>query len=184
MDKQPIIFITGNMGKLKWTKRYIKYPMTHQKLPVTEIQSLDMEEVVTHKVKEAYKLLKKPVMIEDTSLTFHALGKLPGTLIKWFLDELGNKGLCDLLTNKERSATATVIYGFYDGKTLKICKGETKGKISNEPKGKNGFGWDPIFIPDGQTKTHGEMTPEELDKINCRRTAAEELNDFLHSYEN
>ncbi len=49
-----ITFITGNLGKVEQLKRYLHYPVTHQKLDLTEIQSLDLLEVVRHKAKEAY----------------------------------------------------------------------------------------------------------------------------------
>lgn len=177
--KGPITFITGNLNKVKWTQKYIHVPITHTKLDLTEIQELDAKEVVKHKVREAYNILKKPVLVEDTSLTFHALGKLPGPFIKWFLTELGNEGLCNLVKDSDRSATATVIYGIFDGKNLYICEGNVKGMIADKPRGTNGFGWDPIFIPDGQPKTHGEMTDEEMDEISVRRMAVEKLKNIL-----
>jgi len=176
--KEPIVFVTGNMHKVKVTQRYIHVPMTHKKLDLMEIQSLDAKEVIEHKVKEAYRLLGEPVMVEDTSLTFHALGKLPGPFIKWFLEELGTEGLCDLL-KEDRSATARVIFGLYDGKELHFCEGYIKGTIADTPRGTNGFGWDPIFIPEGQTKTHAEMTDKEFDEISIRRIALEKLKKIL-----
>lgn len=170
-----LTFITGNLNKVKWTQRYTPIPLEHKKLDLTEIQSLDVKEVVKHKVKEAYNILKKPVLVEDTSLIFHALGKLPGPLIKWFLEELGTDGLCKLITDKNREATATVVFGLFDGKKLRLYEGTTKGTVAEKPQGENGFGWDPIFIPNGQNKTHGEMTDEEHDKVSIRRLALEKM---------
>ena len=173
--QEPLVFITGNIDKLHWTQRYIHIPIMHKKLDLVEIQSLDVKEVVEYKVKEAYKILNKPVLVEDTTLIFHAMGKLPGTFIKFFLSEIGNERLCRLLDNHDRSATAIVVFGIYDGTSLHFCEGKINGTIAESPRGKNGFGWDPIFIPEGQTKTHGEMTAEEMDKINIRRIALEKM---------
>jgi non-canonical purine NTP pyrophosphatase (RdgB/HAM1 family) len=175
---EPLVFITGNLNKVHWTQRYIHIPLTHKKLDLTEIQSLDMKEVAEHKVREAYKHLQKPVMVEDTSLTFHAWGKLPGTYIKWFLQEIGNEGLCNLLS-KDRSATATVIYAIYDGKKTYFCEASKRGTIADKPKGTSGFGWNNIFIPEGKIKTHGEMTDEEIDEISVRKMALEKLKEIL-----
>jgi len=169
-----LMFITGNLNKVKQTQKYCPIPLEHKKLDLIEIQSLDVKEVVEHKVKEAYKILKKPVLVEDTSLVFHAMGKLPGPLIKWFLEELGNDGLCKLIT-KNRSATATVMYGFYDGEKIKFFEGIFEGEIAKTPRGKNGFGWDSIFIHKGQKKTYAEMTEEEFDAYNKRRIALEKM---------
>lgn len=176
--KQPVVFITGNMHKVHWTQRYIHVPLTHKKLDLTEIQSLDPTEIVEHKVRQAYEILKQPVLVEDTSLTFHALGKLPGPLIKWFLEELGNEKLCKLVTD-DRSATAIVTFGFFDGKAVQFAQAHVTGKIAEKPLGTNGFGWDSIFIPDGQIKTHAEMSDEEIDEISVRRLALEELKKVL-----
>jgi len=94
MNIESLTFITGNTAKAEQLARHLEYPVTHQKLDLPEIQSLDLKEIVEHKAKEAYKQIKKPVLVEDTSLTFSVLGKLPGPLIKWFLTELDNAGLC------------------------------------------------------------------------------------------
>lgn len=183
MTRQPIIFITGNMGKVKWTQKYIDHPMIHKNLELTEIQALDMEVVVKHKVLQAYELLQQPVLVEDTSVTFEALGKLPGTFIKWFLDELGNDGLCMLVKDKNNQAICTTNYAYYDGKTLKIYANSITGTISDSPRGTNGFGWNPIFIPDGQNKTFAEMTDEQVDIYTPRKAAIKKLNKFLQNHE-
>ena len=173
-----ITFITGNQDKADATKRYLHIPMTHKKLELTEIQSLNVKEVVEHKAREAYKILGQPVLVEDTSLTFHALGKLPGPFIKWFLQELGNEGLCNLV-KEDRSATATVLFGLFDGTELHFFEGSSDGIIAQSPRGDNGFGWDSIFIPNGKTKTHAEMTSNELDAISIRRIALEKMKKEL-----
>lgn len=161
---------------------HINTTVDHQKIDLVEIQSVDVREVVRYKVMEAYKFIQKPVLVEDTSLIFHALGKLPGPLIKWFLIELGTNGLCDLLNAyKDRQATAKVAFGFYDGKEVHIFESEIKGEIALKPKGITGFGWDPIFIPNGWSKTWGEMNAEELMQTSMRRKALKELEVFLDS---
>lgn len=63
----------------------------HEKIELDEIQSLNLDEVVTHKVKQAYEKAEKPVLVEDTSLIFLALGKLPGTFIRFFVQEIGHE---------------------------------------------------------------------------------------------
>jgi XTP/dITP diphosphohydrolase len=174
-----LTFITGNLNKLKWTQRYIHIPIEHKKLDLTEIQSLDPKEVIEHKVKEAYKILKKPVLVEDTSLVFHGLGRLPGPFIKWFLEELGTNGLCKIVPKEDRSATAKVTFGMYDGKQLHFYESTQRGSIAENPRGDNGFGWDPSFSPEGLEKTHAELTDDEFDEINLRRRALENFKNAL-----
>ncbi|HEX9722192.1 MAG TPA: non-canonical purine NTP pyrophosphatase [Candidatus Paceibacterota bacterium] len=175
-----LTFITGNPAKAEQLSRHLDYPVEHKKLDLPEIQSLDLTEIVEHKAKEAYKLIQGPVLVEDTSLTFVALGKLPGPLIKWFLNELDNNGLCKLLNNyNNRTAVAEVCFGFYDGKELKTFEAQKRGTITKEPKGERGFGWDPIFTPDGYTKTWSEMTEEEQKETSMRRVALKQLEAYL-----
>jgi len=178
-----LTFITGNAAKAEQLERHLDYPVSHQKLDLIEIQSLDLNEIVAHKSREAYAHIQGPVLVEDTALTFHALGKLPGPLIKWFLTELDNEGLCRLLDGyKDRIALAEVCFALYDGNALHIFDGQMKGTVAHSPRGDRGFGWDPIFIPDGYTKTWGEMTNDEQKATSIRRIALKKLEAFLRSY--
>lgn len=176
---EPIVFITGNLNKVEEVKKYLNYPIDHVKLDLVEIQSVDLKEIVEHKAREAYKHIQKPVLVEDVSLTFTALGKLPGPLIKWFLKELGTEKLCHLLDNFEnRLAIAEIIYGLYDGKKVKMFAGQTHGTIPLHPQGE-GFGWNPIFIPKGAKQTWAEMPFEERAKTSMRGIALKKLEKFI-----
>lgn len=180
--KKTITFITGNAAKAEQLARHLNVPVDHKKIDLVEIQSLELEEIVEHKAKEAYKQVRKPVLVEDVSLTFHSLGKLPGPLIKWFLVELDNDGLCKLLKRyDDHSATAQVIFGLYNGRVVKFFEGAMKGSIAIKPKGNKGFGWDPIFIPHGYAKTWGEMDVEEQKATSMRRIALKKLEKYLKS---
>jgi non-canonical purine NTP pyrophosphatase (RdgB/HAM1 family) len=177
---QSLTFITGNADKAKQVSRYLDFPVTHKKIDLIEIQSLDLSEVIEFKAKEAYKHVQSPVLVEDTALRFCALGKLPGPLIKWFLAELGTSGLCRLLDGyPDRSAEAAVIFGLYDGKTCQMFASSREGVIAPVPRGSNGFGWDPIFIPRGSEKTWSELAVEEQKEPPLRRIALEKLECYL-----
>lgn len=175
-----LTFVTGNSSKAAQLGRHLDFPVLHHKLDLPEIQSLDLREVVEHKAREAWKHVESPVLVEDTSLIFQSLGKLPGPLIKWFLMELDNAGLCRMLDgHKDRSAIAQVCFGLYDGQEFNIFDANMVGTIASTPIGKRGFGWDPIFIPKGQTKTWGEMDAEEQKATSMRRVALKKLEKFL-----
>jgi len=176
MKIDKLTFITGNAAKAEQLGRHLDFPVVHQKVDLTEVQSLDLAEIVEHKAKEAFKLVGTPVLIEDTALVFNALGRLPGPLIKWFLTELDNEGLARLLDGyNDRSAKAEVLFGLYDGQELRTFYGCAEGSISETPRGERGFGWDPIFIPKGHNKTWGEMTPDEQKETSMRRIALKKL---------
>src|SRR3989344_3252427 len=133
---KPLTFITGNAAKAEQLGRHLEHPVLHKKLDLDEIQSLDLKKVVEHKARDAFKHIQGPVLVEDTSLTFRALGRLPGPLIKWFLAELDNAGLCKLLdAYGEREALAEVCFGFFDGGEVRFFEGQVRGNIAVAPRG-------------------------------------------------
>lgn len=179
---QSLTFITGNSEKAKLISWHLDVPVTHKKVDLVEIQSLDLSTIIEWKAKEAYSYVQSPVLLEDTSLRFCAWGKLPGPLIKWFFTELGTSGLCQLLDGyPDRSAEAAAMFGLYDGQALHTFASSREGSISLAPRGHNGFGWDPIFIPNGSEKTWAEMTIEEQEATSLRKMALEKLGKYLKS---
>jgi len=105
---------------------------------------------------------------------------LPGTLIKWFLEELDVDGLAKLAQRLEhQQAAASVMYAYYDGETIRYFENTVHGRIAPEPRGSYGFGWNAIFIPDGTEKTYAEMPDEELKPFSHRVAAIEKLRVFL-----
>ena len=175
-----ITFITGNPGKVTLLKQYLDFPVIHTSIDLVEVQSLDLARIVEHKAKEAYRQVGGPVLVEDTSLRFYALGRLPGPLIKWFLTELGTDGLCRLLDNyADKSAVAEVLFGLYDGRNFHTFSGAVKGAIAHTPRGRRGFGWDAIFVPNGSDKTWAEMKDEEAHESSMRMIALRKLEAYL-----
>lgn len=178
--KKPI-FITSNPNKAEALGRYLGFELESKRLDIDEIQSLDLKKIVEAKARSAYGLVGAPVLVEDTSLKYSAFGNLPGPFIHWFSEELGNTGLCRIINhyNKDRSAKVEICFGYFDGKDFESFSASVDGKISAFARGQNGFGWDPIFIPNGSDKTYGEMLPDEKEKFSARKLAAEKLRKFL-----
>lgn len=175
-----LTFITGNAGKAKYLCDYFHILVDHIKLDLHEIQSLDLREVVEDKARRAYEIVKSPVLVEDVSLIFYGFKKLPGPLIKWFLETLGNDGLCKLLDNiNDRSAFAEVEFAICDENGVHTFSGSMEGSISESPRGEMGFGWDPIFIPKGYDKTWAEMTDDEKHATSMRKIALIKMTKFL-----
>ncbi len=156
-------FITGNQNKVDYLSATVGMELPYQKLDLDEIQSKDPIEVVEHKAKQAFSLINKPVLIEDTSLSFTALDGLPGTFVKFFVEANdGLENMCRMLDGfTDRSAYASAIYAYYDGTTLKIFNGRLEGAIAEHPRGEGGYGWDKIFEPVGYNGlTRAELSPE------------------------
>lgn len=175
-----IVFVTSHAKKAEELSLYLDRPVTHHKLDLTEIQSLDPHEVARLKAEEAYKQMATPVLVEDYSLRLEALGKLPGTLIKWFLDEIGVEGVSHLLDSYDnRTAYAQTCFGYCDEDGSRVFDGILKGTVPVAARGDHGYGTDSIFIPDGQDKTWGEMSQDELNQYSIRRIALEKLEAYL-----
>ena len=174
-----VTFITGNQGKADYLARYLGHPVDYVKLDLDEIQSLDLRKIVTHKVHQAYEKIKSPVLVEDVSLEFTALGKLPGPFIRWFIEELSLDGLCSLIGEKDRGAVARCGFGYYDGKEEHYIEGSLPGTIPEKPSGSGGYGWDPIFIPQGYEVTRAELSEEDDQKTYLQIKPFEQLKVFL-----
>ena len=178
-----VTFITGNQHKADYLSRLLELDIAHQKVDQDELQSLDLHVIVEHKLRQAYELIKTPVLVEDVSLEFCALGKLPGPYIKWFIESAGEEACCRMLDGfSDRRAIIRCTFGYYDGKEMTFFDSVMPGLISDHPKGGNGFGFDKIFINDGYSVTRAEMTPEENEQTYrdvMKPFAA--VSEFLHS---
>lgn len=176
-----LVFITGNQNKANYLAKWLGHPVSHKKLDLDELQSLDLRAVVEHKVRQAYRLVKKPVLVEDASLSFTAMGRLPGTFIKWFLEELGLDGLARLAHSLDHpKAHGRMCYALFDGKVIHYFEGEMHGRVAPKPRGSSGFGYDAIFIPDGHDKTRAEMDEDVAATTSYRAPALQKLAQFLH----
>lgn len=177
-----VVFVTSQKGKVEEARGILgkSFLIKQVNLDLEEIQTIDGRDVIRHKVREAFQVLKKPVVVEDTSLYFEAWKGLPGALIRWFLKTVGCGGICKMMSNeKNREAVAESAMAYCDGKVTKFVLGRIKGSIPLKQRGKSGFGWDPIFIPKGFKKTFAEMTREEKNQISMRKIALEKLRKHL-----
>lgn len=174
-----ITFITGNQDKADYLARYLGYPVTHRKLDLDELQSLELKDIVEHKVKQAYEIVNGPVLVEDVSLEFSALGRLPGTFIKYFVEEMPFDTICGLVDGVDRTAVARCTFGYYDGEQLELFEGSLMGRVAEAPKGENGYGWDKIFIAEGYEITSAEMDDTEYQKTYMQIKPFSKVKKFL-----
>ena len=174
-------FVTGNPNKVREVSEILNLPLDPVQVDgLFEIQSPNIDEVVRHKAQQAYESLQCPVMVEDSGLLFHAWNGLPGALVKWFEETVGCDGMLKMVEGFiDRGATAICCFAVYDGKNMKIARGQVNGTLSNSLRGKNGFGWDVIFIPEGYEQTYGELSSKDKNAISHRKRALDELKQVL-----
>lgn len=128
-------------------------------LNIPERLEVDLEKMVTHEVKKAYSLLKVPCIVEHAGLIFknYLSSNYPGGLTKPMWNTLGEDFISET-NSAQLEVVAQAFVGFCDGKTVFTFKGETKGTISEKPRGDRAFYWDTIFIPEGSLNlTYAEI---------------------------
>lgn len=134
------------------------------------------------KAREIAEISGMPALADDSGICAHALDGAPGIYSARFAgshgdDEANNALLLKSLADKEdKSAhyTCAMALVYPDGREL-LAEGYLYGRITENRRGDGGFGYDPIFIPDGDTRTVAEMTDEEKNAISHRARALAEL---------
>jgi XTP/dITP diphosphohydrolase len=186
-----LIFATNNPNKVSEVKAILegKFMVISLKEAAIEIDIPEpydtIEENAREKARVVYQLTNQNCFSEDTGLEAEALNGAPGVKsaryagerrsfennIDKLLRKLENK-------NSRKAQFRTVICLILNGKE-KIFEGICKGIIIAERRGASGFGYDPVFIPDGSAKTFAEMTMEEKNIFSHRKKAIEKLITFL-----
>ena len=175
-----LYFVTSNEGKIGEAKMILDFPIKAVKADLSEIQSLDLKEIVRDKAQKAFELVHKPLMVDDVGLYIEVWNGFPGPFVKYLLEAVGNEGVLKMMEHEaNRSVVAKAAVGFHDGKEIHTFIGEVKGELAREPRGEGGWGWDPIFIPEFSEKTYAEMTPEQKNSISHRRAVLEIFKTFL-----
>ena len=161
-----IYFLTTNRFKVaelehyaKWrrvTKRHgVELCVVNQDLQ--EILVPDIELIVREKAVEAYRHMGLPCMVEHGGIYMKALPGLPGSVGKIVWDAVGDR-ICSFLRDTDsRQATVKSYLGYCDGKDVRVYEGVTRGRIADRARGRYKFAWDPIFIPEDDARTYGEM---------------------------
>jgi non-canonical purine NTP pyrophosphatase (RdgB/HAM1 family) len=185
MPVSGLVFVTSNEGKLREARRLLGAELKAESLDLPEIQSQSFEEVVRAKALEAARRLGVPVLVEDSGLEVPAWGGFPGPFTKWItMGALGQAGLARMLDSfDDRRATAVSAFALArpGGRAVDVlvAVGRVDGRIAEAPRGSNGFGWDVLFIPEGDTRTYAEMSGEEKDRDSHRARAFAALRKLL-----
>ncbi|MBO3802798.1 MAG: XTP/dITP diphosphatase [Candidatus Brockarchaeota archaeon] len=184
-----LIFVTGNPGKFLEAKELLgKYGIRLEQadIEVTEPQSDDLEEVAVKCAEEALKKAGERFIIEDSGLFVNSLNGFPGVYSSYVHRKIGCEGILRLLAGSaDRSAyfMAALAYG-EPGSGVRLFTGRVDGNVATEPRGKSGFGYDPLFIPFGSHSTFAEMSIEEKNKFSHRAKALKAFASwFLKKYE-
>lgn len=181
-----LYFITSNKGKLVEARtkfQDIDIKIIQKDLGYPEIQTDSLEKVARFGVEDIQKRFNHPFILEDAGLFIDALDGFPGVYSSYIYYRIGCSGILKLMEGfqeNKRKATFRSVYALCEpGKKIKLFIGECVGVISKEILGNQGFGYDPIFIPDNQVKTFAQMNTEEKNSLSHRGKALNKLKDFF-----
>jgi len=181
---ETLVYVTQNPNKLADTRRLlpnIKIERTDFEVP--EIQSLDPHEVAEHKLRFAYEQTKMSCFVTDTSLFLECLNGFPGPLVKWyFSNSVGGDKTCEIARLFGQTGIRwTTVLGYFDGRQVRFIEETVEGSVSDTPRGRGGYDWDVIFIPQGEVRTFAEMTFDEKQKYSVTRRLLENFQSLLAS---
>jgi XTP/dITP diphosphohydrolase len=150
--------------------RKYKIAVKFLNVKLREIQGESLTQIAAEKSKDAFKLVSKPVIVEDDGLVIRGLNGFPGSYSSFVFRTIGNSGILKLLSNsRDRSASFVSVFAYYDGNKRRHFLGKTDGKISSKLAG-SGWGYDPIFIPSGSELSFGQLKDKKT-KLSHRTKA-------------
>ena len=188
-----ILFASKNEGKVREV-RHILNGIKAEILSLNDVGYIDeiheteatFEGNAKIKAETIYNTFKLPTIADDSGIVAMQLGNEPGVYSARYAgenatDEDNNRKLLDRLKSYPEPHKGKFICAavYYFGADFILAMGEIVGTIIKEPRGTNGFGYDPLFLPDGYDKTTAELPPEIKNKISHRFRAFNQLKKYL-----
>lgn len=184
---QRLLFLTGNAGKLAEASHFFE-PLGYQveqfliagKVPeIYEPQADGLRAVATAKIEQARSLLESEkieaaVLVEDAGFFIDFLNGFPGVYSASTLQQIGLSGILNLMSKSDnRGAEFRACAALWTGREVLFGEGVCRGTISREELGDSGFGYDPIFSPEGESsgRTFGQMSRSEKEVFSHRAKA-------------
>ncbi len=194
MSKKRLVFATGNQGKVNEFRQMLgeEYEILSMKDMDVTVEIIEdgrtFEENAIIKAKTVMEATGEMVLADDSGFEVDALNKEPGIYSARYMGEdtpysIKNAELlrrCEGVPEEKRDARfVCVIACAYPDGTIDTATGIIEGKLAYEPKGENGFGYDPIFFLPERGCTTGELPPEEKNKISHRGIAIRKMVEIL-----
>jgi XTP/dITP diphosphohydrolase len=194
VERMQLVFATNNDHKLTEIRDILG-----DSFKLLSLKDLNLEEDIPenepslegnamYKARHVYRILNVNVFADDTGLETDVLNGLPGVHSARFAGEGKNSDdnidkLLGLMGSSEnrKARFRTIIALIIDGREY-LFEGISEGTVIFERRGKEGFGYDPVFVPSGSNLTYAEMSLDEKNKISHRARAFNKLKEFLYQY--
>jgi XTP/dITP diphosphohydrolase len=178
-----ITFATGNEGKLAEARAQLEplgFEVEASGEGYPEIQADTLEAVARFGLEHLAGELSEPFVLEDAGLFVDGLEGFPGVYSSYAFATIGNEGILDLLAGREdRRARFRSVVGLREDGAARTFVGEVEGTITKTPRGDGGFGFDPIFQPEGRERTFAEMSQDEKVETSHRSRSLDALTEHL-----
>lgn len=168
-----ILFVTTNAGKFEEVRRWIKQldpsiVLEQAPIDLAEYQSLDIHEVAVGKAEQAWKLLQKPLLIDDGGIYLEHYNKFPGTLAKYVYEGIGLDGIWKLAQDDPRAYFLSCIIYKHSPDTHYIFEGTCYGKMIKpdaHAQAHASLPYTRMFIPNDSSKTLAQLRGTEEEKL-------------------
>ena len=179
-----LVFVTGNKGKAHEARTALAplgIEVEQADLRPVEIQAETLEEISRAKCEVLAGRVGAPFIVDDGGLFVRALHEFPGPYSAFALKTLGVPGILKLMEGVEdRRASFRAVVSYHDGRRVHLFPGRCDGRLTTEPRAAgHGFGFDPIFVPEGQERTFAELPAESKNRFSHRGRALAGLVDHL-----
>ncbi len=192
MSKQELFFGTNNANKLTEIQHILGENfdiLSYKDFPPFDVEETEitMEGNAALKAKGFFEFTGLPCFSDDSGLEVAALGGEPGVYSARYAGEPSNSAnnIAKLLQNiqgkSNRNAQFRTVIAYFDGKEMLFFEGIIKGQLIDIQRGMAGFGYDPIFIPDGYQQTFAEMEAAEKHAISHRGIAVRKFAEYMIS---
>ncbi len=177
-----LVFVTGNEGKLEEARRKLApvgVELTQDAGGYPEVQADSLEEVARYGARALMERMEAPFVLDDSGLFVHALGGFPGVYTSYVHRTLGLPRVVGLLEGEvDRSAHFQAVVAFGDPGTgeVELFTGRVDGTVAEEVlEGPHGFGYDPVFVPEGFREPFSRIPPAEKNRVSHRGRALDAL---------
>ncbi|MFX0188308.1 MAG: RdgB/HAM1 family non-canonical purine NTP pyrophosphatase [Candidatus Hodarchaeota archaeon] len=187
-----LYFVTRNKHKFdeisrKFQNENVKFALQQLELETIEIQANTIKDIALFKLNSVKEKINSSFFIEDAGFFVDKpLNGFPGVFSSYVFKTLGNEGILRLIDDFKKSKahfSAVIALFFKPANEIYVFEGHVEGRVSDKIRGKGGFGFDPIFIPDIiPNKTFSELKTEEKNEISHRGQALKKLISFLKNF--
>lgn len=173
-----LVFYTSNRGKYQEARRLLKdrgLSVHWERRSFVEPQASTLETVVRAKLDQVVASPGGFALVEDSGLFIPALRGFPGVYSSYVLKTLGLEGVLRAVRGSARGASFIAVFGVKGHGEVRLCRGEVRGRLALAPRGTGGFGFDPIFVPAGDSRTFAQMGLEQKSHLSHRARALREV---------